>query len=322
MSLKSLEIKKKHHYDWANYLSRWGSGSKNVFYTTKKGKIVHDSIRAILFEDFFYEITDLKKIDIEIIKEISKKSPEDLQRQHMSYLDPFLKIQELRKKYFDSGLSIKEIEDRIRALKFNQLENLHASHELAARPILDALAHEQLGVLNDRHLMCEFMMFFGQQIARTKNFRDICRSYPYNDPMQETVAKSIRHSWWFIGYMLGMNIGYSLFFDRAKHRHALLINNSSTPFITSDQPIVNVHDCISETEKSPPEYADFYYPISPRVAYIICESERFQKGKNEINADIVEELNRKLASQSLVIIIGSTEDSIRTFQKYIGKRNR
>lgn len=39
MSRKDLEAKKRHHCVWAKYLTRWGRGRKNVYYTTKTGKI-------------------------------------------------------------------------------------------------------------------------------------------------------------------------------------------------------------------------------------------------------------------------------------------
>jgi hypothetical protein len=77
---------------------------------------------------------------------------------------------------------------------------------------------------------------------------------------------------------------------------------------------------VSETEFSAPEHADFYYPISPRVAYIICDSDRFKQGKNQIDEATVVELNSKQAAQAMTHIIGDTEEAILPFQKYVGRR--
>ena len=66
MSRKDLEAKKRHHYVWAKYLTRWGRGTKNVFYTTKTGKIAHDSVRAIVVDDYFYRTTTLTSKHIEL----------------------------------------------------------------------------------------------------------------------------------------------------------------------------------------------------------------------------------------------------------------
>ncbi|WP_387465700.1 DUF4238 domain-containing protein [Photorhabdus sp. RM323S] len=128
------------------------------------------------------------------------------------------------------------------------------------------------------------------------------------------------HAWWFLSYIFGMNIGFSLYSSRHDARHALLVNDTEFPFIASDQPVVNVHSCVSETEFTAPELADFYYPISPRIAYIICDSERFIPGKNKVDEATVAELNTKVVTQAMVHIIGNTESAISPLHKHIGQR--
>ncbi|VVO53656.1 hypothetical protein PS858_00411 [Pseudomonas fluorescens] len=321
MSRKDLEAKKRHHYVWAHYLTRWGSGTKNVFYTTKTGKIAHDSVRALVADDYFYKTTALTSKHVEVIKSFSRHSPDHLHQQHMSYLNDFLKMQQVETAYRKSGVQNHEAELLLHSMKCNLMENLHASHEKKALPVLAALAEEQLDVLQDERYMIEFMMFFGHQIARTKTFRDgVFRVQPRRNALEIEMADAITHAWWFLSYMFGMSIGLSLYMTRHNDKHALLINDTQVPFITSDQPVVNVHSCISETEFAAPKHADFYYPISPRVAYIICDSDRFTPGKNEVNEATVAELNTKVAAQAMVHIIGDSERAISPFKKHIGQR--
>lgn len=321
MSRKDLEAKKRHHYVWANYLTRWGRGTKNVFYTTKTGKIAHDSVRAIVVDDYFYKTTTLTGMDVQVIKGFSRKSPNHLHQQHMSYLNDFLKMQHLETIYRKSGIQDQKAELHLHAMKCNLLENLHASHEEKALPVLAALADEKLDVLQDKQHMIEFMMFFGHQISRTKTFRDgMIQVQPRSNALEIEVADAMAHAWWFLSYMFGMSIGFSLYASRHQDRHALLVNDTRVPFITSDHPVVNVHSCVSETEFAAPEYVDFYYPISPRVAYIICNSERFMQGRNEVDEVTVLELNTKVAAQSMTHIIGDSKNAILPFKKYIGPR--
>lgn len=320
---KDLEAKKRHHYVWANYLARWGSGTEKVFYTTKRGKIAHDSVRGINVDDYFYKTTTLANIHVEVIKGFSRKSPDHLQQQHLSYLGDFLKMQQVEAVYRKSGIQNKEVELHLHAMKCNAMENLHTSHEKMALFVLAALAAEKLDVLQDKQHMIEFMAFFGHQISRTKTFRDnAIQVLSRSNAREIEVAEAMEHAWWFLSYMFGMNIGFSLYIDRHNARHALLVNDTMVPFITSDQPVVNVHSCVSETEFAAPDHADFYYPISQRVAYIICDSERFMPGKNKVDEATVAELNTKLAAQAMVHIIGDTENAIRPFKKYIGRRNQ
>jgi hypothetical protein len=323
MSSKDLEAKKRHNYVWANYLARWSNGTKNVFYSTKTGKITHDSTRGIVVDDYFYKVTTLTSKHVELIKSFSRHSPDHLQHHHMSYLADFLKMQEAEAIYRKSGIQNEEAELHLHALKCNLLENLHASHEKMALPVLAALADEQLDVLQDQQHMIEFMAFFGHQISRTKPFRDAAlQAQPRRNAREIEVAEMMAHAWWFLSYMVGMSIGVSLFTGRHTARHALLINETEVPFITSDHPVVKVHSCVSTTKFEAPEHADFYYPLSPRVAYIICDSERFARGKNDVDEATVVEFNVKVASQAMVHIIGNTEAAIRPFQKHIGSRYR
>ncbi|MGR3885888.1 DUF4238 domain-containing protein [Pseudomonas sp. 1152_12] len=323
MSRKDLEAKKRHHYVWAKYLTRWGSGTNKVFYTTKTGKIAHDSVRAIAADDYFYKTTALTNMHVEVIKGFSRKSPDRLHQQHVSYLNDFLRMQHAEAIYRESGVQNQEAELHLHAMKCNLLENLHASHEKGALTVLSALADEQLDVLQDDQHMIEFMMFFGHQISRTKPFRDgVIQAQPRRNALEIEVADAMAHAWWFLSYMFGMSIGFNLYASRQNDRHALLVNDTNVPFITSDHPVVNVHPCVSETEFVAPEHADFYYPISPRIAYIICDSERFTSGKNWVDEDTVVELNAKVAAQSMVHIIGDTEKAIRPFQTHIGRRYR
>ncbi|MGO2452216.1 DUF4238 domain-containing protein [Pseudomonas taetrolens] len=254
MPRNEFDAKKRHHYVWASYLTRWGGGTRNVFYTTKTGKIAHDSVRGIVVEDFFYKITPLNHKQIEVIKGYSQLSPDHLQRHHVSYLNDFLKMQHDEAVYRKSGIRIQEVEQHLHALKCNLLENLHASHESKAGPVLAALADEQLDVLLDKAHMIEFMVFFGHQISRTKTFRDsVIQALPRRNAIGIDMVEAMAHAWWFLSYMFGMNIGYDLYVGRNYAKHALLINDTRVPFITSDQPVVNVHSCVSEVEFAAPE---------------------------------------------------------------------
>ena len=321
MLSKDLQAKKRHHYVWANYLTRWGRGTKNVFYTTKTGKIAHDNVKAIVADEFFYKISPLTRKQIEVIKGYSQLSPSHLQRHHVSYLNGFLKMQHAETVYRKSGIRMQEFELRLHALKCNLLENLHSAHENKARPVLAALADEQLDVLLNKEHMIEFMVFFGHQISRTKTFRDsVIQALPRRNAIETDMVEAMAHAWWFLSYMFGMNIGYDLYVGRNYAKHALLINDTRVPFITSDQPVVNVHSCVSEAEFAAPEHSDLYYPISPRVAYIICDSDRFARGRNVVDEVTVVELNTKVAAQAKTHIIGDSENAILPFQKYIGRR--
>ena len=278
-------------------------------------------MRGITVEDYFYKITKLDAKHVEVIKKFSAQSPEHLQLLHASSLQDFLLLQYAESAYQSSGARVAEVEQLIHAAKCNTLENLHGAHERAVIPVLKRLAEGSLDVLDDSERMLEFMSFLGQQITRTKTFRDGAVGALSRQTAQELEFSCLlEHAWWFLSYIFGMNLGSVLYLERHVNKHVLLINNTETPFITSDQPIANVHVCISETVLEAPEYADFFYPISPRIAYMVCDSERFPAGKVEVDEAVVLEMNWKMASQAMLHIVGDSEEAIRPFMKYVGKR--
>ncbi len=329
---KSLEGKKNHHHVWANYMRRWALDKNKVFYTTKNNKniIRNDSVKNIAVERHFYRVQPLTREHIELIKELSSKSPKDLHAIHMSYLSDYLIMQYMESVYSQSSVNDEIAKKMIEAWKCNGIENYHTLHEDKVQDILKALANRDLSVLDNDENMINFMQFFGHQVARTKSFKDITCAFRglsnqrLDKDMEEQaryVAKLVQECWWFISYMFGMSIGHSLYLARQDEVHCLLVNDTGNPFITSDQPIVNVHESLTD-EIRPPEddECDFYYPISPTVAYMINKSNRFPRGIVRVSVGVVDEMNTKLAKRANFHIIGDSAESLKPYKKYVGSR--
>lgn len=328
MPTKHLQAKKNHHYVWADYMTRWSNGDKNVWHTTKTNKIRLDSVKSFSKEEYFYKVEPLSPEHVQAIKLWSSLSPEDLHKQHMSYLSDYLRIQQLESIYRKSKVRDKEIERAFHAMKCNGIENYHASHEGEVKEVIDRLSQGDMEALQEKGNMINFIMFFGHQISRTKAFKESISTISTLDIAQhglgEKISKLTKECWWFISYMFGMSIGRSLYLDRNNDTHCLLINNTKTSFITSDQPIINVHPGLSDDEIAPPDSdeCDFYYPISPTSAYMINKSGRFPKGKTSISEEVACEMNIKMAKKARIHIIGDSRDSLSPYKKYIGERLR
>lgn len=216
---KQLELKRENHYVWANYLKNWSLNSSDVWYTTKKLKIAHDSVKAIAKEKDLYRYQYITEQHLKLILFISKQSPEELQRHHKLYLDPFLQLQTVESIYIKSGKRDEKVLAHIEAFKSNTIENLHTAHEKDVAFILKGLQSYDLTVLDDIQNMCKFMSYWGHQIARTKPFRDKIIAGQANQELQKTY----KESWWFISYMFGMNLGKSFFETREIDKHCLFV---------------------------------------------------------------------------------------------------
>lgn len=312
---KSLELKKNQHYVWAWYMKHWSSNDRDVWYTTKNKKIALDSVRGIAVEPYFYKANQLT-VDYQVFLEafiMESYHDEHLQKQHMFYLDEFVRVQKIDDFY---RMHHKKKNKIIETAITNALENLHSFHEREVLHILKSLANGDLSVLQADRNMVSFLHFLSHQFFRTKAIKEKVLANCRASGSQSCGLLS--DCWWFMGFMLGMGLGKNLFCNMDDDIHCLLINNTDVPFITSDQPVINVHqDLVYDGTPPADDICDLYYPISPMVAYMVNKSDRFSRGKNLVSSEIVDEMNIKIAKQANVHIIANNKEVIKNYQKYV-----
>lgn len=303
-------------------MKHWSENNRDVWYTTDSGKVACDSTKGLAREDRFYEVPEITEDQVIIIKRMSMFSNEDLHPHHMKYLDDFLRLQLIDKLYKDSGTYNEELEKTLYADRCNMFENIHTNHENQAKPILQKLLSDKnLSVLDDKQNMLRFIVYLGHQMTRSKAFRDTVKlgTSRLNNSFPEQLSKAIDDSWWFLSYMLGMNIGYSLYASRAVSSLCLLINETDESFIAGDDPIVNVHKSLADIKGiNTPEQADFYYPISPKIAFMINDSEHFGSGIITVAKEQVEMFNKRIASKAYKHIFGDNKEVIEKYKSYVG----
>lgn len=324
MTQKSSQAKKEHHYVWAYYLRNW-STDRNIWFRSGKGKVVFDSTRMIAKERDFYKVQPLTVEHIDNIKSWSKKSPKHLEENHMSYLSDFVYMQRAEMLYTQSGIYDEEIEKHFEVFNCNGIEDLHTSHENDVKEIIQALAKQDLSALDEDNRKLVFFIYLAHQFTRTKTFRDrVLSAIGKNSaPQFQRINQLTKESWWFMSYMFGMNMGWSFYSTRNSDSHCLLINNTSESFITADQPVVNVHQELTDEVRPPEDHqCDLFYPISPTVAFMINRSNRFKPGLSHVDINIVKEMNSKVARNAHVHIFGKSEESLKPYLKCVGGKLR
>lgn len=107
--------------------------------------------------------------------------------------------------------------------------------------------------------------------------------------------------------MFAFNIGMSLFLERKQRKLVLLDNNTDVPFITGDQPIINMRG----DGMRPPTELCFYYPVSPRSALLLTEAnEQPAFSSASLTAAQVGELNQEMFRASHSQLFGQSKDSL------------
>jgi Protein of unknown function (DUF4238) len=83
--------------------------------------------------------------------------------------------------------------------------------------------------------------------------------------------------------MCAVTMGGSFFVSRRQFKILLIDNHTSVPFITSDQPIINM--LANPTGFAVPERVEFYYPLSPTRAMLYLEKDHPRSYREHVDFD-------------------------------------
>lgn len=317
---KHKEIKRNHHYIWSFYLKSWADNNE-LFYISSKGKVSKDSIKGLAKETDFYKINPLNSEDVEYIKILSSKSPKFLQELHLQHLQDFINLSKISNKISSSNIESEELQSINKVIQYSSLENLHSIFENTAVTVVRELSKGNKEILSTNDNMIAFCSYLGHQISRTKSMKEksieAIKMQPIPNNAYEKYISLFEKNWWFLSFMLGLNIGVSLYESRERDNHIFITNNTGTPFITSDNPIINVHSSLSKLKQlEAPTRADFFIPLSPRYAYMINQSGDYAHLEQSISIEEVNVLNMAIFKKSYKNVFASESNVLKQLKVY------
>lgn len=128
-----------------------------------------------------------------------------------------------------------------------------------------------------RRMLAGDSAFYSDSAEAARFLYAICVQYTRTKRMRETTVLHIgekykgcdvRRMISVLSPLLAISIGYSLYADRQRYKLMLVDNNSDTPFITTDQPIINIQ---APDSGDLPDKLEFFYPLSPKRAMLLLE---------------------------------------------------
>lgn len=268
---------KKQHYVWEFYLKAWCFEGNKVW-CRRNGKIFNTSTENVAQERRFYEITPLTKDEIGFIEAGIQKCPVE------NHYILNLKLSNLID-FSSNDNSCK-----------NALENEFADMEQRTVPILQSIKNGVIDVLNNQYDKNIFSIFLGMQYTRTPK----CRYGKINCLSEGRFQISNNFSFYWSYIFFSDSI--SSWISSAKV--SLLKNKTNIPFITGDQPVINIK---SEYNNTPAKEIQLYYPISPKLALLFDEKELFE---NPISVDDVLFYNEKIKQASEALIVGNKKETL------------
>lgn len=300
------DIQSKNHYVWAHYLRGWSYDRQNIFYRTKKGNIRSDSTAGLGRADNFYKITPLDDMDVEFIQHWISICDPAAQLLHYGFLEKMITYSCLLN-------ALDPIKDKAKRdqITFNTIEQLHTNIEDNVRPAIDALRQGDFDILEDEDALNNLITYMGHQFSRTKVFRSILDSSARSD--NEVMNTLIRKNSWYMAILVGVNMSYKTAMYYEVKNVVVLINNTDTRFITSDNPVINVHPSLLNRKPNgiPPVHTDLYFPISPTVGYMINDSDHWGHGKVEATRETVIALNRQMLIRCDETVYGDSFEVIK-----------
>ena len=288
---------KGQHVVWANLLRGWEVDGRLWCFRRQGEKLFRTQSTAVAKETFFYRVRELLDEDRDRLQyTVAQCTDPRLRDLNQGWIDWIERVFETRKRLTAAGLSAadrQKIGDDLDRLEKMMVEKWHTGVENRATGPLDELRSGSNAFYDDPEQRNAWITYVAFQYFRTSSLKQRLKAdfgSFWNESMERT--------WPLEALIYSTNVGAGIVSRASNYGCALLEQGSNIPFITGDQPIVNL-----KTDKD----ADLqlYVPVSPRYAALMGPKEDIGPLHRRISALETERLNHKIHSRSADQIYGS-----------------
>ena len=293
---------RRQHHVWRSYLEAWSTDQ--IIFCSMDGEIFPSNVSGVGVERDFHKLPALTSDDIQGIRWLIGNTDPLAKRVQENFLTAFGFPGWLLANPPPHLAGNVEYEAQLRHQVINAEEDWHAALEGEMAPVIAALRRRDASVYADDERCIPFLHFLCLQSLRTKGVRDRVAART-----SEVNGFSIARCWNILRHIFAVNIGASLYLEREKRPIRILENDTDTPFVTGDQPVVNLFP--SQIPDKPPKLLSLYYPISPSTGLIIDEVEhRCGYTSGPISVGQVRMLNSRIRDASYRQLFGSSEKAL------------
>jgi hypothetical protein len=251
--------KRRHHHVWQHFLKSWTTNS--AIWCLQNDRTFATGTPAVAVEKDFYKLQKLTPEDITFIKTLFDSGHPLSKRNHADLLNKLMLPFQIAE----------QVKDPLRRAKMdlylddyasNVLEDYHAGVEALFIPSLDSALNADLGFYTEDERCIPFLYYLCTQYMRTKGIKERAIELCNTDK-----SADLSRVWNVLIPMFASNIGASLFLERRQRKLILVNNRTDVPFITGDQPAIN----LKGTRPHLPDKLSIYYPISPKLALLLAD---------------------------------------------------
>jgi len=287
--------KRKHHYVWGHYLNAWTINDQIC--CKRPDKVFWTNLVNIANERDFYRIKELTIDDINLLKQlfvnVSNPVLNTLNSRWLEIFDLVIKFRNI----MEFGIIDKTKQDDFDRIIFNFEEDLQTNVENYSIPYLQMIKEGNIEFYKNADDNAKFNYFLALQLLRTnklkKNILKAFNKYPKYD---------FNSIWNVMIHIMATNFGFGLSSMSDRLHCVLLINKTSIPFLTSDQPIINTFaDYTRKDIRLTVEQLELYYPQSPGSGLLITKEHCF-RDVTELEID-----ESKVKQYNSMIVLASEE---------------
>ncbi|MGY8710481.1 DUF4238 domain-containing protein [Bradyrhizobium sp. 18BD] len=246
--------KRRHHHVWQNYLRPWTTNGG--MFCLQDGRVFPSGTRVLAVQTDFYKLQRLTPQDLALLKMLFGQGRPSAVRTHGNLVGMLVAPFELAERFRGSP-NWPKIEAQLDDLASNVLEDYHASIESSFAPALERALAGDLGFYADDAQCITFLNFLCTQYMRTRGIKERTLE----------LSPSLERVWNIVIHITATNIGGSLYVERKRRKLIVVENRSEVPFVTGDQPAIN----LKSTRPAPTDRLSIYYPISPTAALLMAD---------------------------------------------------
>lgn len=302
----TISYTKNQHYVWRHYLDAWAQAGSFWCYRQQTRKLFPTKPKAVGNETYFYEIHKLTSGDIAFLEFFIDRAADqrlrDLNREFLRLSQRSFQIRE-QLQHADLPSEAKVALKRELQISEKTLgEQYHTSIENKTIGILSCLRRQDTTFYDNTQLCGDFLYFLCHQFFRTARVRKAIAAvsrwpFPGHDP-RRTGNVECR--------IYATNVSVGLFRERRAYKIVFISNTTAKPFITGDQPVVNLLDPHAT------EDIELYYPLSPILAMILSKDHnKFPMPSRNATELEIEYYNHKIYETSEDQLYASDEAYLR-----------
>lgn len=301
--------KKNQHYVFRAYLKPWAH--KEQIWCLRHGEMFLSNLRGVASERFFYRTHRLTEEERAFVEKVMI---EDASKPIKDVLQTFMRIYSLGHMIKESPKTPhwnNEDEQRLNLLIETGAEDWHAQIENEFLPLLSQMRDGSTDFYRDYKLAGAFIFGLCVQFTRTKQVLETSLRVMG----QNIEGRNTLHMMSVLTFLIAIRLSHHLFIDRDSFKVEIIENSSDTPFITTDQPVINMHGDV-KSNGVPPERFELFYPVSPTRAMVFLEKNT--PVELEISSLRANHYNVLMADHSHEQIFSHSKGYLESFSKIIG----